>query len=312
MRRIALVVVVLVAGSVLAHAQPKPEGTRLFEEGRELAKDGKYAEACDRFSKSFEIERAPGTALNYGDCLEKLGKLRASWELFETAARDFENAKDERAKFARDRANAVGAKLATIVVRVSKPGIPGMLVKIADQSLPARAEHSDRFEPGEVTVVATAPGHEPFSTSVTGVAGANLIVQVPALRPTAEVGPDAPIAGRRNPARVRVAFGVGAAGGVALIVSGVVGLSARALYNDTVGDPSKCSTIDQGLRCTQAGANDVEAAATRANIATGVAVVGGVLVATGIILYVTAPREGVSVTPMASASTIGLALGGRF
>ncbi|HEU4616168.1 MAG TPA: hypothetical protein VFS15_28920, partial [Kofleriaceae bacterium] len=56
-------------------AAPPKESTRLFEEGRALAKQGKYEQACATFSRSLELERAPGTLLNLADCHEHLGHL---------------------------------------------------------------------------------------------------------------------------------------------------------------------------------------------------------------------------------------------
>jgi hypothetical protein len=57
---------VLVAG--VAFAQPSPQATKLFDEGRELAKQQKWADACDRFAQSLALDPAPGTKLNqYSD-----------------------------------------------------------------------------------------------------------------------------------------------------------------------------------------------------------------------------------------------------
>lgn len=67
--------------------KPPSDADRLFEEGRGLAKDGKYSEACARFTKSFEIEHVLGTELNLADCEEKLRHLRAVSSVREAGAR---------------------------------------------------------------------------------------------------------------------------------------------------------------------------------------------------------------------------------
>jgi len=95
MRWIAVSVMLALAWGV-ALADDNAEGARLFQEGRELAKAGRYDEACDRFGKSLELDRAAGTALNYGDCLEKLGQLGKAKAMFEEAAKVFEAANDSR------------------------------------------------------------------------------------------------------------------------------------------------------------------------------------------------------------------------
>lgn len=63
MGRLLLSAITLVTGLLFARvaiAAPA-EATRLFEEGRELAKQGRHAEACDRFTQSLALEPAPGT-----------------------------------------------------------------------------------------------------------------------------------------------------------------------------------------------------------------------------------------------------------
>src|SRR5690349_7303416 len=114
-----VLVAALLAG-MIATAEADPESARLFEQGRELAKAGNYAGACSKFAKSLELDRAPGTLLNYADCHEHLGHLAEAWRLFDEAAvvSQAEN-NAERAKFARERAQALVPKTSTIVVRIA-------------------------------------------------------------------------------------------------------------------------------------------------------------------------------------------------
>ncbi len=320
MSRAALVLGLLCAGAI-AHAQPKPEGTRLFEQGRDLAKAGKFAEACEAFQKSYAIDRAPGTALNFGDCLEKLGQLRRSWQMYDEAAREFEKLGDTRSKFARERAGAVAPRLGTLTVKVAEPRLPGLVVKIANESLPPQAQMIERYEPGSIEVTATAPGRAPFTSTARTAAGANVIVEIPVLAKSDRADPpppppDPPGAivrklGRRDPARVKLAIGLGAGGGVALVVGGALALSARSSYNDAI-DSMACSKATGTLVCSPDGAKQVNAAGTRANVATGFAIGGGVLAAAAVVLYVTAPRETLQVAPMASTTSVGLGISGAF
>lgn len=320
MGRAALVFALLCAGT-FAHAQPKPEGARLFEQGRDLAKAGKFAEACEAFQKSYAIDRAPGTALNFGDCLEKLGQLRKSWQMYDEAAREFEKLGDARSKFARERAGAVAPRLGTLIVKVAEPTIPGLVVKIGNESLPPLAQMIERYEPGSIEVTATAPGRGPFAITARTAAGANVIVEIPVLARTGRADPPPPppdtpepiatATGRRDPARVKLAIGLGAGGGVALVVGGVLALSARASYNDAL-DSMECTKATGTLVCNPDGAEQVRSAGTRANVATGFAIGGGVLAAAAVVLYVTAPRETLQVAPMASGTSIGLGIRGAF
>jgi tetratricopeptide (TPR) repeat protein len=314
MGRIAAFVVVLVAGNV-ALAQPKPEGTRLFEEGRELAKAGKYPEACEAFQKSLAIDRAPGTALNYGDCLEHLGQLRRAWQMYDEAAREFDKRADARGKFARERANTVTPKLGTITVKIAEPATPGLIVKISNESIPPAAELVELFDPGTIDVTASAPGKTAFQTSARTAAGANVIVEIPALAAGDGAAPPPPkrvdAIERRDRKRVKLAIGVGGAGGVGLVVGGILALSARSSYQRALDDMECVRDAANNLVCNQDGADRVSSAAFRANLATGFVIGGGVLAVAAVVLFVTAPRETL-ITPTVSSESVGLSFGRSF
>ena len=98
-----------------AGAQDSSEGARLFEEGRAFAEQGKYEEACERYAKSYELERAAGTMLNLGDCAEREGKLGRAWQLFDAAARDLERGGKARANRARWSIHARNARSGSLV-----------------------------------------------------------------------------------------------------------------------------------------------------------------------------------------------------
>ncbi|MBA3457637.1 MAG: tetratricopeptide repeat protein [Deltaproteobacteria bacterium] len=312
--RVAMLVLLLT--SVVAVAQPTvPEGTRLFEEGRELAKQGKYDAACEKFKQSLEIDRAPGTSLNYGDCLEQMGQLRKAFQMYDEAARLFERDQDARAKFARERASAVLPKLGTIIVKLAEPTATGLVVEIGRQSVPPQGEIIERFEPGDVAITARVPGLDPFTASARVLAGATVIIEVPAFTAAAVIEPPprplAFVRGERNRKRVYLGLGLGIGGAAALGLSAIVGLQANSSY-DTAAESASCMREAGKLVCTAEAAQDIEDARSRADIGTGLAVVGAALVTTGIIVYVTAPRETLTVAPMASATTAGVTLSGRF
>jgi len=278
----AIAVLVLLTASVAA--QPSPEATKLFEEGRELAKQQKWAEACEKFQKSLALDAAPGTKLNLGDCLEKQGKIRSGWLMFEEAARDFDQLKDSRAKFAHDRAASASGRLATLVIKVA--------------------------------VTVGAPDKQQFATTVTATAGKTSVVDVPALAD--ERTPDEPRPepvtevdnGRRT--RVVVAIGIGTVGGLTLVGSGLLGLFAKSKY-DAAFDRGLCIEAPIGNVCSPQGQSEVERAGTMADIGTGFLIGGVALVAAGVIVYVTAPKpHGVTVTPIASSSSAGVVVGGTF
>ena len=55
------------------------DASRLFAEGRELAKRGDHAAACQAFIESYALEPAVGTLLNLARCDEELGAPARAW-----------------------------------------------------------------------------------------------------------------------------------------------------------------------------------------------------------------------------------------
>jgi tetratricopeptide (TPR) repeat protein len=311
--RLGLTLLLLCA---VAYAQPKNKSTELFEQGRALAAAGKLPEACAKFEESYKLDRAPGTALNWGDCFEKLGQLRRAWQMFDAAAKDFTRDNDGRAPYAKQRADAVAPKLAAITVRVANPAIPGLEIKIGDQAFAPAAQIDDRFEPGEIVVTAIAPNMQAFTTRANGLAGSSVIVDIPAALGAGKggaVGPfidEQPTEGRRDKKRVRLSFIIGGAGVASFATSLVLGISAKSKYDDglqycpeMMGKPA-CDTLEHK--------QVLDDAAGRANIATAFAVAGGVAIGAAVVIYFTAPRESLAVTPTATASSAGVAFSGRF
>src|SRR5882672_5439773 len=138
MRRVIFAVVVLASSLVLAQPVPEspPGGGKLFDEGRELAKQGKYAEACDKFTQSYALDPAVGTELNLADCHEHLGHVAKAWHMFDDAAIQSEKTTNAaRAKFARERADALIGKLATIVIPLGAGNVAGATVTINKQTV---------------------------------------------------------------------------------------------------------------------------------------------------------------------------------
>jgi hypothetical protein len=296
-------------GSALALADPgdpaagDDEATRIFQQGRELAKQGRLSEACALFSKSYDLDPGLGTAINLADCLEHQGQLRRAWELFDVVARNSQNVVS-RARLARQRADALLAKLARVVVVLREPRPAGLAIRLGDREMAPSAEIRDLIEPRDVELVATAPGRPVYRKVLHAVAGATVTAEVPAFPPL----PDESTT-RRQRSRVYVAGGVGAAGALSLGAALGLALSARSIYNGAF--PGQCMR-DHGIVCTAAGDATIARAGRQADFATGFAIGGAVLVGAAAAVFFTAPRETVQVAPVAARGALGVGIVGRF
>ena len=103
----------------------KERAARLFDEARALVKQGHYDAACPVFDASYQLDPAIGTELNLGDCYEHMQKLDAAWKMYDAAAR--EHPTDKRARFARERADAIAKQIVddkALAARAAEPVAP--------------------------------------------------------------------------------------------------------------------------------------------------------------------------------------------
>jgi hypothetical protein len=140
------------------------------------------------------------------------------------------------------------------------------------------------------------------STAVPPVAA----VAPPPVQEVAPPSPETPEATPRDGKGQRIA-GVAAGGvGVAgLVVGSVLGFGAHSKYNDALTD---C----KGTVCTQQGLDQSSSAHSEAAASTVVFAVSAALVGGGAILFFTAPKSGVTVTPSVGMQSAGVAVGGKW
>jgi hypothetical protein len=298
-------VIVLVALATPAFAEPTEEADRLFEEGRALAKDQHWPEACDRFERSFQIDPSIGTTLNLADCHEHLGHLRKAWELFEAAAAKAAQAGDKREGFAHERSGTVGKSLATVVVRLPRPMPANVVVMIGGRGVVAAAEIHERVDPGDVEVIASIPEKPRFAKTVAANKGAVVEVDVPPTFGAPVVVPE--VGTRRARSRVRLAFGLTIGGAGSAVAATLLTLKAKSDYN-TAADGPNCMHVTGGIRCNDTGDKAITSAQRLADIGTGFAIGAAALVGAAAIVYFTAPREPLVVAPVASEHSLGLAV----
>jgi hypothetical protein len=305
MRRLVIAIVVAVAATAVAEPPDTTESGTIFRQARELAKLGRYDEACELFARSYALDPALGTAVNLADCFERQGHLLRAWALFDVVARDSQSGQS-RAKLARQRADALLAKLATAIITLRDPHTTGLAVRIGDREVPPAAEIRELIEPGDVELVATAPGRPAWKTTLHAVAGTTVTAEIPAF---AALQNESTRAIRRR-SRVYLAGGLAAAGVLGLGSSLGFAIWAKRTYNGAFDHD--CTHTPDGAVCTGAGAATIDRAGKRADVATGFAIGGALLTGAAAAVFFTAPTETIRVAPIASRHELGLGVVGRF
>lgn len=320
----------LCAVTSTARAQDAAQAERLFTEAKRLQAAGNLAAACEAFAASQKAEPSPATLMNLGDCYEKNQQLASAWAAYVMVGRQVRG--DGRygtmADIASARAAALEPRLSLLTINVADDvRVEGLVVSRDGVEIEAGAWNKALpIDGGSHVITGRAPGHEPWSTTVTATAeGDKVSVEVPrfkAMRQPVTKGKTI-IIDRSRPspftARRKVALATAGAGVAALVAGGVLGLRAQSLEDDATqtcpqGMDQSCGSPDaaraNGYR------DDARGLALGANLAFGV---GAVAIATGAVLWFTgapharteSPRS-LAVTPTVGFGVVGLTALGRF
>jgi hypothetical protein len=342
MRVQPVVLLTLLTATSVASAQPsdsKAVADQLFTEGKDLSKQGKWAEACPKFEASLRYDPALGTRLNLATCYDKVGKVASAWALFKEAADLARKAGDDKRRdFAAKQVTALEPRLPHLKIIAPTPAPPALIVTRGGVTVDAALYGvATVVDPGEVEIVASAPDHEPFATKLVVVEGKTSTIEVPALTPRLPTPdepppPDGPalpppdVEERPVPAPPAAPSGtrkvVGLAtigvGAVAVGVGAYFGVAARGNFADAKsicgGDLSCDSPAD--LARSQAEVDDARSQALLSTVLVGV---GAAAVVGGAVVWLTAPsrsehrdRTAVRITPVVSRDRAALVVGGSF
>lgn len=318
------------AAQSLGEASAIAEG--LFQQARELVKQGRYDEACPKLAESQRLDPKLGTLLNLAVCHEKQGRTASAWGEYSSAAGIARReGQREREEFARKQLAALDKQLSHVLLQLSGP-IAGLQISLDDQPLTAAVVGVPLpIDPGVHHLAAVSPGRLPWSRDVdVPRERTDLVITVPMLAPLPPavapappapapvVAPAAtpahpPLDERRTHTRqppsntplvlMGVGFGVGATALLVGVVAGGISLS----------NTSSIKSVCSGNVCPSGEQNAIGSATTLANVSNVTLALGaaGLVVGTvGVVLRPKAPQtDAVVVSPFVGPGLAGLRLG---
>lgn len=307
-------------------AADKAAAEALFDEGVKLLSAKDYAAACEKLDSSQKLDPGIGTLLYLGDCYEKSGRTASAWATFREAASMAEAAgQTDRARKGMARADKLTPLLSKLTIEIAAENreIEGLEVRREKQLVSSALFGSPvPVDPGPQTIVVSAPGYESQELKIEVLADAQTqtlkvpaLVRLPEAKPieeepapqaTTEPATSEDVTPSKGNAQRTTGLVIGGVGIVGLGVGGVFGALAMGKNKDADCADNVCQTQEG-----QAAADDAKAYATVADVAF---IAGGVLLATGAVIYFTAPRSSevarLQITPNHRGAT--LSLGGSF
>ncbi len=335
MRIWASVVIVLCSLSSLAgraYAGDKATAEAAFQQGKDLLKAGKYAEACSAFEKSQALDPELGTEYNLATCYEKAGRLASAWGAFRELAQRDSNA--ARKADSEKHAAVLQPRLIKLLISVRAP-VPSLKVTRNGEDVSQSVGIESPVDPGDYEIGAAAEGYKPWSVKVSAKQeGGTVQVTVPELEKAPEAA-KLPGSGDMKPlptgpgvdtevtpasgSRKTLAYIVGG-GGLAVTAGGLVfGALASSKWSSAKklcgGDASNCMATGSDLTTAQ---SDQKSASTDGTISTVLVGVGAAAVIAGVVLYVTSPSGGTAehaslqIIPTATPDGFAVTAAGRF
>lgn len=305
----------------------------LFDAGVSDMEAGRFEKGCPAIEASQRMDPRPGTLFTLAECEARRGRAATAMRYYAeylglyrnfTAAK--KNEQRDRAKASEDQLRNLALLAPKLTIVIVPGGGPEVVVKrdgevVADLSLGTALP----VDPGDHVITAQSADGPESRARVTLAPGESKTVQLSlihaTLAPTASAAPSPAPTGPRVIADVQrpwrigtvAATGIGLAGIVTGIATGVVGLQIRNAI------AKECEVVGGEQQCTQRGLNLVESLRPLATASTVAFAVGGLGLAVGLTLFVATPRlpaktpgVGPARTSMLPGGEIGVHVGGKF
>jgi len=312
---------------VCAHASAqdaRAAAVLAYDQAEALMAAGKVAEACPRYAESQKLDPQLGTLLHLGDCFEKNGQTASAWASFRDAAEVAEQRGDPRKKFAEKRIKALAPRLSRLQINV--PHVADLHVErdsiVVGNTLLNSPVPTD---PGSHTITASAPGRQTWTgTAVVKPDGSATVITIPDLDKAVTASPAAPasatVATTTQPAdsaEPTAPADTSKGGSVAkrwpALAAGAVGVAGIAVGSvfglKSMSKKKEASEHCDGADCRdQTGVTLKNDALAAGNISTIGFVVGGVGLATGVVLWFVLPSGSSQATEGRQAGQTRVAL----
>lgn len=263
-----------------------------FTLGRVKFEAGDCAGAIPHFVKSVELEQNVGARFNLAVCSAREGRAAEAWNHYKAAEQLAIAKKDaKRAELAHNAAAELDRKV--VKVRVVLPRDKAATLTLDGRPVPA-TDHwmlgtAYALEPAVAhTFVVDIPGQKRWTrTDVRGEAG----VELPAMVVDVERPKETIVIQERTvtPPLRTASYIVGAVGASALAAGGVFAILAASSRSDAKSACESGTGYAYPSACNPTRRDDVDpandSAQSRAGVATGMAIAGGVLVTAAVAMY---------------------------
>lgn len=228
---------------------------QLFDDGRALMDDHRYAEACPKLAESQRLDPGGGTLLNLALCHEQEGKVATAWSEFRDAfGQAVKDDRRDRQSLAQEHIDALAKRLSRIVVEVSP--------SLASRAPAIQLDASRLSEAAWNTPIAVDPGAHHITVTVNGAAQTALVTVDEAGKTYALQAPEPALSitappprseePRRTPAFYYALGGAGALLATS-IVTGIVALSNDHYVSDHCSEARDfCTVSDAGDAASRA------------------------------------------------------------
>lgn len=298
----AILFLFVVAWALPVFAGDAQTAEALFQSGKEALARGELQVACARFAESLRLDPAVGTTLNLAECEQRSGKLASALAHYQEV-RDHLLPNDFRKKFVSERIADLGPRVPKLTIRTSNATVLRNDTVLGDAALGVALP----VDPGTHVIIARARGYADAREVVTLREGDVRVVDLargPALPGEKASPPAVPSAPKTTQRTLGIVLG--AVGVVGIGVGTVFGVVAKSTYDDA---RTHCPSGPNS--CDLTGVSRGDTAYGQAAVSTVAVVAGGAFLASGLALYLTAPRS-VAIAPSAGTNQASLEVVGRW